>query len=146
MLTLLILLVLVALFVAAIQGLQQADDRSTRTLVAFASVAAILALLALGSGAFAAAEVNARLSRIEAHLKRIADAVAPVPSTVVLHRFQLVHVNGEDLGVEEMQHANWPVGSVLYRGGAKPNLRVVEEREPGTNQLRVLVMEETRPA
>jgi hypothetical protein len=35
---------------------------------------------------------------------------------------------------------NWPIGSVIYRGAPKPNVRVVERREADAGEM--LVVEE----
>ena len=39
--------------------------------------------------------------------------------------FQLVTSDGQALGPIEVARPDWPVGSVIYRGG-QPNLRVVD--------------------
>ena len=40
--------------------------------------------------------------------------------------FALVTVDGETLGAIELGRPDWPPGSVIYRGGDEPNLRVVD--------------------
>jgi hypothetical protein len=40
--------------------------------------------------------------------------------------FQLVLEDGEALGAVELGRPDWPPGSVIYRGGDEPNLRVLE--------------------
>ena len=40
--------------------------------------------------------------------------------------FALVTVDGEALGAVELGRPDWPLGSVIYRGGGEPNLRVVD--------------------
>ena len=39
--------------------------------------------------------------------------------------FVLVTADGESLGAVELGRPDWPDGSVIYRGGDAPNLRVV---------------------
>ena len=39
--------------------------------------------------------------------------------------FQLVTTHGEALRATELARPEWPPGSVIYRGGDEPNLRVV---------------------
>ena len=56
-----------------------------------------------------------------------------------MHTFQIVTTDGRDLGPMELGRPDWPVGSVIYQGGPKPNLRVVEHRE--SDELPVLVVE-----
>lgn len=40
--------------------------------------------------------------------------------------FQLVTADGEALGAVELGRPDWPSGSVIYRGGDEPNLRVLD--------------------
>lgn len=42
------------------------------------------------------------------------------------HTFELVTTNGVWLGRVELGRPDWPPGSIIYRGGSGPNLRVVE--------------------
>ena len=44
----------------------------------------------------------------------------------------------------ELGRPDWPIGSVIYRGGPKPNLRLVEYRE--SDARAVLVVEEVLTA
>ena len=46
--------------------------------------------------------------------------------------FALVTVDGDTLGAVELGRPDWPDGSIIYRGGDEPNLRVVGfiERRP----------------
>jgi hypothetical protein len=58
--------------------------------------------------------------------------------------FQLVTADGEALGPVELGRPDWPAGSIIYRGGDKPNLRVVGELEAPDDDpelLRVLIVE-----
>jgi hypothetical protein len=57
-----------------------------------------------------------------------------------MHTFEIVTTDGRELGPMELGRPDWPVGSVIYRGGPQPNLRVVERRE--TEDGAVLVVEE----
>jgi hypothetical protein len=57
-----------------------------------------------------------------------------------MHTFQIVTTNDRDLGLMELGRPDWPIGSVIYRGGPQPNLRVVERRD--TDGAAVLVVEE----
>jgi hypothetical protein len=54
--------------------------------------------------------------------------------------FQIVTTDGRELGPMELGRPDWPVGSVIYQGGPKPNLRVVDHRESPAGP--VLVVEE----
>jgi hypothetical protein len=58
-----------------------------------------------------------------------------------MHTFQIVTTDGRELGPMALCRPDWPVGSVIYQGGPKPSLRVVELRE--SDDGRVLVVEET---
>ena len=40
--------------------------------------------------------------------------------------FQLRTADGEPLGTVNLGRADWPAGSVIYRGRDEPNLRVLE--------------------
>jgi hypothetical protein len=40
--------------------------------------------------------------------------------------FQLCTVDGAELDVVALGRADWPAGSVIYRGGGEANLRVVD--------------------
>ena len=40
--------------------------------------------------------------------------------------FQLVTTDGEALGAIELGRPDWPGGSIIYRGGDVPNVRVVD--------------------
>jgi len=40
--------------------------------------------------------------------------------------FALVTTDGEALGAVHLGRPEWPPGSVIYRGGDEPNLRVLE--------------------
>jgi hypothetical protein len=42
------------------------------------------------------------------------------------HTFRLITADGEPLGPIELQRPDWPPGSIIYRGGAQPNLRVLD--------------------
>jgi hypothetical protein len=44
--------------------------------------------------------------------------------------FQRVLADGEALGAIELSRPDWPDGSIIYRGGDEPNLRVVGRIEP----------------
>jgi hypothetical protein len=57
-----------------------------------------------------------------------------------MHTFQIVTADGRELGPMELGRPDWPVGSVIYRGGPQPNLSVVEHR--GQDDRLVLVVEE----
>jgi hypothetical protein len=61
-----------------------------------------------------------------------------------MYTFQIVTTDGRELGRMELGRPDWPVGSVIHRGGPGPNLRVVERRE--SNAGAVLVVVETQPA
>ena len=43
-----------------------------------------------------------------------------------MHTFRPVTPNREALVTVALGRPDWPVGSIIYRGGAGPNLRVVE--------------------
>jgi len=43
-----------------------------------------------------------------------------------MHTFQMSPQTGRDLGPMALGWPDWPLGSVTYQGGPKPNLRVVE--------------------
>jgi hypothetical protein len=60
-----------------------------------------------------------------------------------MHHFQLVTPDGESLGTVDVARPGWPPGSVIYRGGSEPNLRVVSN-EPGDPA--VLIVELIRAA
>ena len=57
-----------------------------------------------------------------------------------MHTFEIVTTDGRELGPMAFGRPDWPVGSVIYRGGPKPNLRVVELRAP--DDATILVVEE----
>jgi hypothetical protein len=42
------------------------------------------------------------------------------------HTFRLITPDGEPLGLTELQRPDWRVGSIIYRGGAQRNLRVLD--------------------
>ena len=42
------------------------------------------------------------------------------------HTFRLITRDGEPLGPIELQRPDWPAGSIIYLGGASPNLRVLD--------------------
>jgi len=58
--------------------------------------------------------------------------------------FALLTVDGDTLGAHELDSADWPSGSVIYRDGDEPNLRVVDRLEPpdqGPERFDVLIVE-----
>jgi hypothetical protein len=57
-----------------------------------------------------------------------------------VHTFEIVTTDGHELGRVELGRPDWPVGSVIYRGGPQSDLRVVERRE--TDGAPILVVEE----
>ena len=57
-----------------------------------------------------------------------------------MHTFEIVTADGRDLGPMALGRPDWPVGSVIYQGGPKPNLRVVDRRLE--DDVAVLVVEE----
>jgi hypothetical protein len=57
-----------------------------------------------------------------------------------MHKFQLETADGKQLGPVELQRPDWPVGSIIYKGGAAPDLLVVGQRYG--EERTVLVVEE----
>lgn len=56
--------------------------------------------------------------------------------------FQLVTADGEALGAVHLGPPDWPPGSIIYRGGDQPNLRVVDMLDLGDpEKLTILVVE-----
>jgi hypothetical protein len=55
-----------------------------------------------------------------------------------MHHFELVTTDGQRLGAIELQRPDWPIGSVIYRGGPQPNLRVVDRREQEGGSVRIV--------
>ena len=55
-----------------------------------------------------------------------------------MHSFQIATTDGRDLGPMALGRPNWPVGSVIYQGGPKPNLRIVEHREENSGDVLVV--------
>jgi hypothetical protein len=60
------------------------------------------------------------------------------------HTFRLITPDGERLGPIELQRPDWPAGSIIYRGGASPNLRVLDMLSglDDPEQLPTLVVED----
>jgi hypothetical protein len=58
-----------------------------------------------------------------------------------MHKFELETVDGMPLGTGELQRPDWPIGSVIYRGGAAPDQRIVEHRDARDGVLPVLIVE-----
>jgi hypothetical protein len=60
------------------------------------------------------------------------------------HTFRLITPDGEPLGLTELQRPDWPAGSIIYRGGAQPNLRVLDilSGSDDPEQLPTLVVED----
>ena len=57
--------------------------------------------------------------------------------------FQLVTVDGEALGQVELAPPDWPPGTIIYRGSAGPNLRVVDHLPTDNPEMfAILVVEE----
>jgi hypothetical protein len=64
----------------------------------------------------------------------------------VPRRFNLVTIDGDLLGSVELAREEWPAGSVIYRGGVRPNLRVVAQLPPATaGQTATLVVTASYP-
>ena len=57
-----------------------------------------------------------------------------------MHKFELETADGTPLGTTELQRPDWPVGSIIYKGGAAPDLLVVDQRYGDGRQ--VLIVEE----
>jgi hypothetical protein len=57
-----------------------------------------------------------------------------------MHRFQLEAVDGTPLGTVALQRPDWPIGSIIYKGGAAADLLVVGQRYG--EERTVLVVEE----
>jgi hypothetical protein len=57
-----------------------------------------------------------------------------------MHKFELETVDGTPLGTTELQRPDWPVGSIIYKGGAAPDVLVVGQRYG--EERTVLVVEE----
>src|SRR5262249_27827130 len=83
-------------------------------------------------------------SHCRAVLCRLALVARPQPRHVGerMHTFQIVTTGGRGLGPMALGRPDWPVGSVIYQGFPKPNLRVVERRKPEPSSAPVLVVEE----
>jgi hypothetical protein len=62
-----------------------------------------------------------------------------------MHSFKIVTTDGRDLGTMQFARPDWPDGSVIYRGGAGLNLRVVGYRDAHEDGRPVLVVEELTP-
>ena len=58
-----------------------------------------------------------------------------------MHTFQIVTTDGRDLGPMALGRPDWPIDSVIYQGGPKPNPRIVDRRHD--DDAVVLVVEET---
>ncbi len=57
--------------------------------------------------------------------------------------FEFVTIDGDALGPIELGRPDWPDGSIIYRGGASPNLRVVGRLEADQPEnFSILVVEE----
>jgi hypothetical protein len=57
-----------------------------------------------------------------------------------MHKFELETADGTSLGPTELQRPDWPVGSIIYYAGAKPDLLIVGQRYG--EERTVLVVEE----
>jgi hypothetical protein len=57
-----------------------------------------------------------------------------------MHNFELESRDGKPLGPITLQRPDWPVGSIIYKGGAAPDLLVVDQRYGDGRQ--VLIVEE----
>jgi hypothetical protein len=57
-----------------------------------------------------------------------------------MHKFELETVDGTPLGTTELQRPDWPVGSIIYKGGAAPDLLILGQRYG--EEHTVLVVEE----
>jgi hypothetical protein len=57
-----------------------------------------------------------------------------------MHKFELETAAGKPLGTEELQRPDWPIGAIIYYGGAKPDLLIVGQRYG--EEHTVLVVEE----
>jgi hypothetical protein len=59
-----------------------------------------------------------------------------------MHKFELPTVDGKPLGTVELQRPDWPIDSVIYRGGAAPDQRIVGHHDAEEGGRPVLVVEE----
>jgi hypothetical protein len=57
-----------------------------------------------------------------------------------MHKFDLETADGTPLGTTDLQRPDWPVGSIIYMGGAAPDLLIVGQRYG--EERTVLVVEE----
>jgi hypothetical protein len=57
-----------------------------------------------------------------------------------MHKFELESRDGKPLGPITLQRPDWPVGSIIYKGGASPDLLIVDQRYGEGRQ--VLIVEE----
>jgi hypothetical protein len=46
-----------------------------------------------------------------------------------MHRFQLETADGTPLGPVELQRPDWPIGSLIYKGGAVEELPAPRSRD-----------------
>jgi hypothetical protein len=59
-----------------------------------------------------------------------------------MHKFELETIDGKPLGTVELRRPDRPVGSVICRGGAAPDQRIVGHRVAHAGGRPVLVVEE----
>jgi hypothetical protein len=60
-----------------------------------------------------------------------------------MHTFRLETVDGTPLGTLALQRPDWPVGSIIYKRGAAPDLLIVGQRY---GEERTVVVAEELPA